>query len=145
MIALACDHGGYALLQLVKAHLTAKGLAFEDFGAFSEERCDYPVFAEAAAQAVRTGKCDRGILICSTGIGMSIAANKIPGVRCALCSESFSAKMTRLHNDSNMLALGAMIVGSGLALDIVDKFLETAFEGGRHARRVDMITALEKP
>lgn len=143
MIALACDHGGYALMQLVKTHLAEKGLTFRDFGTLSEESCDYPVYGAAAARAVSAGECDRGILICGTGIGMSMAANKVRGVRCALCTDGYSAEMTRMHNDANVLALGARVVGSGLALHIVDRFLETAFEGGRHARRIDMITELE--
>ena len=143
MIALGCDHGGYALMQKVKEHLTAQGIEFHDFGTYSQESCDYPVYAEAAAKAVTGGECSLGILICGTGIGISIAANKIPGIRAALCSDCFSAEMTRRHNDANMLAMGARVLGEGLALKIVDTFLSSDFEGGRHQRRVDMITALE--
>ena len=143
MIALGCDHGGYALMQKVKEHLTAQGIEFHDFGTYSQESCDYPVYAEAAAKAVTGGECSLGILICGTGIGISIVANKIPGIRAALCSDCFSAEMTRRHNDANMLAMGARVLGEGLALKIVDTFLSSEFEGGRHQRRVDMITALE--
>ena len=143
MIALACDHGGYYLMQAVKKHLADRGLPCKDFGTFSDASCDYPDFAAPAARAVASGECDRGILICGTGIGISIAANKIRGIRAAVCSDCFSAEATRLHNDANMLALGARVVGEGLALKIVDIFLDTPFEGGRHQRRVDKISALE--
>jgi ribose 5-phosphate isomerase B len=143
MIALACDHGGYALLQDIKAHLDEKGLEYNDFGTYSTESCDYPDYAAAAAQAVSTGMCDRGILVCTTGIGVSIVANKVKGIRCALCSDSLSASLTRRHNDTNMLAMGAGIIGKNLALEIVDTWLSTEFEGGRHQRRVDKIMALE--
>ncbi len=143
MIALGCDHGGYELMQAVKAHLDELGLAYQDFGTFSADSCDYPVYAEKAARAVASGACDRGILICGTGIGISISANKIKGIRAALCSDCYSAEMTRRHNDANMLAMGARVLGEGLALKIVDTFLTTDFEGGRHKRRVDLITELE--
>ena len=143
MIALACDHGGYHLMQAVKKHLADRGLPFRDFGTFSDASCDYPDFAAPAARAVASGECDRGILICGTGIGISIAANKIRGIRAAVCSDCFSAEATRLHNDANILALGARVVGEGLALKIVDIFLDTPFEGGRHQRRIDKISALE--
>ena len=143
MIALACDHGGYALMQLVKEHLDSRGLAYKDFGTFSEESCDYPVYGAKAAKAVAAGEYEKGILICGTGLGISIAANKIRGIRAALCSDCFSAEMTRMHNNANMLAMGARVIGPGLALKIVDTFLATEFEGGRHANRVSMITALE--
>jgi ribose 5-phosphate isomerase B len=143
MIALACDHGGYALLQDIKAHLDEKGLEYNDFGTYSTESCDYPDYAAAAAQAVSAGMCDRGILVCTTGIGVSIVANKVKGIRCALCSDSLSASLTRRHNDTNMLAMGAGIIGKNLALEIVDTWLSTEFEGGRHQRRVDKIMALE--
>lgn len=143
MIAIACDHGGYALKEAVKAHLDELGLAWRDFGTNSTDSCDYPDYAAPAARAVGSGECDRGIVICTTGIGVSIVANKIPGVRCALCSDPLSAEMTRRHNDTNMLAMGAGIIGQNLALKIVDTWLGTAFEGGRHQRRVDKITALE--
>ena len=143
MIALGCDHGGFALMQEIKAHLEELGLEYRDFGTYSADSCDYPVYAEAAARAVASGECDRGILICGTGIGISIAANKIKGIRAALCSDCFSAEMTRRHNNANMLAMGARVLGGGLALKIVDTFLTTGFDGGRHQRRIDLITAIE--
>ena len=139
MIALGCDHGGYALMQSVKSHLDELGLEYKDFGTYSTDSCDYPVYAKAAAKAVASGECEKGILICGTGIGISIAANKVKGIRAALCSDCFSAEMTRRHNDANMLAMGARVLGEGLALKIVDIFLTTEFDGGRHAHRVDMI------
>ncbi len=144
MIAIACDHGGYALKEDVKKHLAEKGLECKDFGTYSLDSCDYPDYAAPAAQAVASGECDRGIVICTTGIGVSIVANKVPGIRCALCSDPLSARMTRLHNDTNVLAMGAGVIGKNLALEIVDIWLGTEFEGGRHQRRVDKITALEK-
>ena len=142
-LALGCDHGGYPLMQEVKKHLDEKGIAYTDFGTYSEESCDYPDFAEKAANAVKSGACDFGILICGTGIGISISANKIHGIRAALCSDSYSAEMTRRHNNANMLAMGARVIGVGQALKIVDTFLSTDFEGGRHERRIEKITALE--
>ena len=143
MIALACDHGAYDLKEAVKAHLAEKGLEVKDFGTHSTDSCDYPDYAAAAAKAVAAGECAKGIVLCTTGIGVSIVANKVNGIRCALCSDVLSAEMTRRHNDTNMLAMGAGIVGKNLALAILDKWLETEFEGGRHQRRVDKITALE--
>ncbi len=143
MIAIGSDHGGYGLKEKVKAFLDSKGMAYEDFGCHSTDSCDYPLFGQAVAQAVSQGRCEKGIVICTTGIGISMAANKVKGVRCALCAEPFSAEMTRRHNDANVLAMGAGIVGPNLAERIVETFLETAFEGGRHQRRVDQITALE--
>ena len=125
------------------AHLESRGLEYKNFGTFSEESCDYPIFGEAAARAVADGSCDRGILVCGTGIGISISANKVKGIRCALCGDCFSAEMTRRHNDANMIALGARVVGAGLALKIVDAFLDTPFEGGRHERRVNMLMEIE--
>ena len=142
-IAIACDHGGYALKEAVKAHLTEKGYEAVDFGTNSTESCDYPDFAAPAAKAVAAGECEKGIVICTTGIGVSIVANKVKGIRCALCSDPLSAEMTRRHNDTNMLAMGAGIIGQKLAMDIVDIWLATEFEGGRHQRRVDKIMALE--
>lgn len=142
-IAIACDHGGYALKEAVKAHLTEKGYEAVDFGTNSTESCDYPDFAAPAAKAVAAGECEKGIVICTTGIGVSIVANKVKGIRCALCSDPLSAEMTRRHNDTNMLAMGAGIIGQNLAMDIVDIWLATEFEGGRHQRRVDKIMALE--
>ena len=144
MIAIACDHGGYALKEQVKAHLAELGYAVKDFGTDSLDSCDYPDFAAAAARAVAAGECEKGIVICTTGIGVSIVANKVDGVRCALCGDLLSAEMTRRHNDTNMLAMGAGIIGGNLALSIVDKWLTTEFEGGRHQRRVDKITAVEQ-
>lgn len=143
MIAIASDHGGYQLKEHIKAYLAAKGITCQDFGTDSMDSCDYPVFARPAAQAVASGACEKGIVICTTGIGMSIAANKVKGIRCALCGDPFSAEMTRRHNNANMLALGAGIVGGTLAERIVDVFLNTEFEGGRHARRVGLVMELE--
>ena len=136
MISIASDHGGYLLKEHLKAYLMAKGINVLDCGCDSQESCDYPIFAKAAAQAVASGRCERGIVVCTTGIGVSPTANKVHGVRCALCGDPYSAEMTRRHNDANMLALGAGIVGSNMAERIVDVFLNTQFEGGRHARRV---------
>lgn len=137
MIALGSDHGGLALKRHVMEYLDARGLEYQDFGCYTAESCDYPDFGRAAAEAVASGACDRGIVICTTGIGISIAANKVPGIRCALCGDCFSAKATRLHNNANVLALGALVTGSGLALEIVDIFLDTPFsEEERHRRRI---------
>ena len=143
-IAIACDHGGLALKKTLIGYLEQKGYGYQDFGTHSEDSCDYPDFALPAAEAVAAGKCDLGIVICSTGIGISIAANKVRGIRCAHCHDTYSAKYTRLHNDANMLAFGQKIIGDGLMLEIVDTFLHTEFEGGRHARRVDKIKAIEE-
>ena len=143
-VALACDHGGYALKEALKAHLAAKGIPCEDFGCHSAESCDYPIFAEKAARAVADDQCRLGVVVCTTGIGVSMVANKVKGVRCALCHEPWSAQMTRRHNDANMLALGEKVIGEGYALFIVEAFLTTEFEGGRHQRRVDKISAIEK-
>lgn len=144
MIAIACDHGAYELKEAVKAHLLEGGYQVKDFGTNSLESCDYPDYVAPAAQSVAAGECEKGIVLCSTGIGASIVANKVKGIRCALCSDLLSAEMTRRHNDSNVLALGAGIVGKNLALAIVDKWLSTAFDGGRHQRRIDKIAALER-
>ncbi|MBR0302466.1 MAG: ribose 5-phosphate isomerase B [Clostridia bacterium] len=143
-IAVACDHGGYKLKQDIIRHLKRRGDEFEDYGTFDEESCDYPDIAEQACLAVINGECTRAILICGTGIGISIAANKMPGIRAACCSDTFSARYTRYHNDANALCFGGRVVGPGLAIDMVDLFLDTRFEGGRHQKRVDKITALEK-
>ena len=144
-IALGCDHGGYALKQEVIRCLEAKGLEWEDFGCFDESSCDYPDFGRAAAEAVAEGRCDKGIVICTTGIGISITANKVKGIRCALCADTVSARLTREHNDANMLAMGAGIVGKNLALSIVETFLDTPFSGEeKHSRRVGKITAMEQ-
>lgn len=144
MIAIGSDHGGYALKQQLMKHLTDLGLEYKDYGTYSEESCDYPIYAEAVARAVAGGEAERGILICGTGIGMSMAANKIHGIRCALCGDCYSAELTRRHNDANILALGARVLGEGLAEKIMDTFLNTEFEGGRHARRIGLIADLEK-
>ena len=143
MIALASDHGAYALKELVKKHLQDRGLEVKDFGTYSKDSCDYPDFAGPAAQAVASGECDRGIVLCTTGIGVSITANKIKGIRCALLSDLMSARLTRQHNDTNMMALGAGVVGEMLALEIVDTWLDTEFQGGRHQRRIDKMMAYE--
>ncbi len=143
-ISLACDHGGLELKLAIKEHLEARGFTVCDFGTHDHNSCDYPDYAAPAARAVASGDCQRGILVCTTGIGVSIVANKIDGVRCALLSDPVSARLTRLHNDTNMMALGQGIVGQKLALEIVDIWLDTAFEGGRHQNRVDKIIALEK-
>ena len=142
-IALGCDHGGYALKEALKAHLEEKGIGYQDFGCHSEDSCDYPEFAQKAAQAVADGTCSFGVVVCTTGIGVSICANKVKGVRCALCHEPWTAQMTRRHNNSNMLALGAGVTGDKLAMEILDTFLATEFEGGRHQRRVDQMMAIE--
>ena len=140
MIALGSDHGGFELKKEIAAHLEARGLAYKDFGTDSEKSCDYPVYAKAVAGSVASGECEKGILICGTGIGVSITANKIRGIRAALCGDCFSAEATRLHNDANVLTLGARVVGPGLALKIVDTFLDTPFSGDeRHIRRISMI------
>ncbi len=143
MIAIGSDHGGFALKQAVMQHLSALGLEYKDYGTYTEESCDYPIYAEAVARAVTSGAAEKGILICGTGIGVSIAANKVQGIRAALCGDCYSAEYTRRHNDANVLALGARVTGAGLAEKIVDTFLQTGFEGGRHARRVALISDLE--
>lgn len=143
MIALACDHGAYDLKEALKKLLDSKGLTYKDFGTYSKDSCDYPDFAGAAAKAVASGECDRGIVCCTTGIGVSICANKVNGIRCALVCDLMTAKLTRQHNDTNVLALGAGVVGEKLALEIADTWLSTEYEGGRHARRVEKMMALE--
>ena len=143
MIAIGSDHGGFALKQEIMKHLEERKLEYIDFGTYSSDSCDYPQYGAAVGRAVASGSCERGILICGTGIGISISANKIHGVRAALCGDCFSAEMTRRHNDANIVALGARVVGPGLALKIVDTFLDTPFEGGRHARRIEQMMALE--
>ena len=142
-ISLGCDHGAFALKEHLKDYLTQKGHDVVDCGTYSADSCDYPVFAKAAAEKVASGECERGIVLCTTGIGISISANKVRGVRCALCSEPYSAEMTRRHNDANMLAMGGALIGPNMADRIVDVFLGTEFEGGRHARRVGKIMAIE--
>ncbi|MBQ7677402.1 MAG: ribose 5-phosphate isomerase B [Lachnospiraceae bacterium] len=144
MIARGCDHGGYELMQEVKRHLEERGLTYMDFGTDSAASVDYPVYAHAVAESIQKGECDRGILICGTGIGISIAANKHKGIRAALCHDVFSAEATRLHNDANILAMGGRVIGGGHALRVVDAFLDTPFsEDERHKRRIAGIAALE--
>ena len=144
MIALGSDHGGFALKKEIMKHLDEKGIAYKDFGTYSEDSCDYPVYGELVGKAVVSGECESGIVICGTGIGISIAANKVKGVRAALCGECYSAEYTRRHNNANVLALGGRVIGVGLALSIVDIFLKTDFEGGRHERRVELISKIEE-
>ena len=140
MLAIGSDHGGYDLKVQVMNHLKERGIEYKDFGCYDKQSCDYPDFGKAAAQAVAEGVCDRGIVVCTTGIGISIAANKIPGVRCAFCTDPYLAKMTRLHNNANMLALGGGVTGVNLALEIVDTFLDTEFsEGENHIRRISKL------
>lgn len=144
-IAIGCDHGAFALKNKVIEHLEKQGHEVRDFGTYSTESCDYPDFAAAAARAVASGECQRGIVLCTTGIGMSITANKIDGIRCALLSDPVSARLTREHNDANMMALGAGFVGEMLALEIVDTFLDTPFSNGeRHKRRIEKLMAVEQ-
>lgn len=143
MIALGADHGGFELKEAIKKHLDEKGIPYKDYGTNSAESVDYAQFGYKVAMAVSSGECDKGILCCGTGIGISLAANKVKGIRAACCSDTFSAKYTRLHNDANILAMGGRVVGAGLALELVDVFLETQFEGGRHQRRVDQISQIE--
>jgi ribose 5-phosphate isomerase B len=140
MIAIGSDHGGFDLKEKVIAHLKEQGIECKDFGCYDKSSCDYPIYGRAVAEAVAKGECEKGIVICTTGIGISITANKVKGIRCALCADSVSAKLTRLHNDANVLAMGAGIVGDNLALGIVDTFFGTEFSGEeRHQRRVDLI------
>ena len=144
-LAIACDHGALALKNKLVSHLTEKGYEMVDFGTYTADSCDYPEFAAAAARAVASGECEKGIVLCTTGIGVSITANKIDGIRCALLSDVWSAKMTRLHNDTNMMAIGAGVVGENLAQEIADIWLGTEFSGeARHQRRIDKLMALEK-
>ena len=142
-IAIGCDHGGYLLKQDILIWMEENDIEYEDFGCFSTESVDYPIYGEKVARAVASGEYDKGIVICTTGIGISIAANKVKGIRCAHCADPLSAEMTRRHNDANVLALGAGIVGPNLARRMVEVFLNTEFEGGRHARRVGQLDAIE--
>ena len=140
MIAIGSDHGGYALKKALMAHLDKRGLEYKDFGTYSDASCDYPFYGKAVAHAVADGECERGILICGTGIGMSMVANKIPGIRAAICGDCFSAEATREHNDANILCMGGRVVGEGLALKIADIFLDTPFSNDeRHVRRISRI------
>ena len=143
-ISVGCDHGALALKNKVAAFLRFKGYEVVDFGTHTEESCDYPVYGAMAARAVASGECDKGIIFCGTGIGISIAANKVKGIRCVVCTEPFSAKLSRQHNNSNMLALGARVVGTELAKMIVEEWLNAEFEGERHQKRIDMITQIEE-
>lgn len=143
-ISLACDHGAYELKERLKAHMAEQGHEVLDQGTYGPESCDYPDFGRAAARLVSDGTCDRGVVLCTTGIGMSMVANKVEGVRCALCHEPLSAEMTRRHNDANVLAMGAGMVGPELARRILDVFLATPFDGGRHQRRVDKMMEGER-
>lgn len=143
MIAIGCDHGGLTLKEEIMKHLTETKVEFKDFGTYTSDSCDYPDIAEKVCAAINSGECEKGILICGTGIGISMAANKIHGIRAALCHDYFSAKYTRLHNDSNVIAFGGRVIGPGLACELVDVFLNTEFEGGRHAVRVNKMMALE--
>ena len=138
-IAIGSDHGGYEYKEQIVSHLKEKGYECVDVGTYSTDSCDYPVIARAVTTKITTGEADRGILICGTGIGMSIVANKVKGIRAALCGDTFSARASRAHNNSNVLCLGERVIGINLAMDIVDIWLESKFEGGRHQRRVDMM------
>ena len=142
-IAIACDHGGYELKLTVVEHLKTNGYDVVDFGCDSTASVDYPDYAVPASKAVAAGECELGILICGTGIGMSLCANKVHGIRAACCSDTFSARMTRMHNNANILCLGARVVGAGLAVDLVDLFLKTEFEGDRHIKRIEKVMAIE--
>lgn len=143
-ISMGCDHGGYPMKEHIKAYLEGKGHQVVDCGCMSTESVDYPIYGKAAAEQVASGACDTGIVICTTGIGISIAANKVKGIRCALCSDPLSAELTRRHNNANMLAMGGGMIGKNLAERIVDTFLSAEFEGGRHARRVNLVMEIEK-
>lgn len=143
-VSLGCDHGGYELKEAVKKHLDETGVEYVDCGTYSLDSVDYPDYAKAACEKIQSGECELGLIFCSTGIGISIAANKMKGIRCCVCSDTYSAKYTRMHNDANVLSMGGKVVGPGLACEMVDLFLGTEFEGGRHQRRVDKITALEE-
>jgi ribose 5-phosphate isomerase B len=143
-IIIGCDHGGFELKNEIIAHLTKKGIEVTDVGTYSTDSCNYPDYARAVCKRIQSGEFELGILVCGTGIGISMAANKHNGIRAACCSDTFSARMTRMHNDANVLCMGGRVVGPGLACDMVDLFIETKFEGGRHKARVDLITEIEK-
>ncbi len=144
MIALANDHAGFELKEVIKQMLDENNIQYKDFGAPAQKRAEYPIYALALCNAVASGECEKGILICGTGVGMSLAANKVKGIRCVVCSETYSAKMSRLHNDTNVLAIGARVLGTDVAKEVVSTWIETEFEGGRHAERVQMITDIEQ-
>ncbi len=143
-VALGSDHGGFELKEGIKKHLNRKGIEFVDYGTFNNESVDYPDYGRITAEAIMKGECDRGIVVCGTGIGISLAANKVKGIRCALVSEEYSARMAKAHNNANMIAMGGRVVGEGIATGVVDVWLETEFEGGRHERRVEKIMEIEK-
>ena len=144
MIALAADHAGFPLKEEIKKHLSERGFEVKDFGTYSEKSVDYAFFAKTAGEAVTAGECEFGIFCCGTGVGISMAANKVRGIRAANCADTFSARMTRLHNNANVLCLGSRVIGTGLALDMVDIFIDTPFSGEeRHQRRIDQIMAIE--
>ena len=142
-VALAADHGGYELKEAIRKHLDETGVAYKDFGSYTGEACDYPDMAEAACRAVVAGECDKALLFCGTGVGISMSANKVRGIRACCCSDAFSAEYTRRHNDANALCMGGRVVGPGLGVYLADLFLNTPFEGGRHQRRIDKMMALE--
>ncbi len=143
-IVIGCDHGGLELKNEIISHLEKRGIEVTDVGTYTTASCNYPDYARALCEKIQGGEFERGILVCGTGIGMSIAANKHNGIRAACCSDTFSARMTRMHNDSNVLCLGGRVIGAGLACDMVDLFVDTEFEGGRHQTRVDMLADIEK-
>lgn len=144
MIAIGADHGGYEMKEQIKAYLDKKGMEYKDFGTYSTDSCDYPDYAEKVSEAIQNGECELGILICGTGVGIGIAANKHKGIRCGIVSEPFSAKMSRIHNNANVIAFGARVIGIETAKEIVDAFLNNEFEGDRHIRRVDKISKIEQ-
>ncbi len=144
MIGLGADHGGYQLKEFIKKHLEKKGIEYKDFGTYSEDSVDYPLFAEKVCKAIGEGQCESGILCCGTGIGISMAANKFKGIRCALVRDSFSARLTKEHNNANVLALGGRVTGTELAADIIDSWMNAEFQGGRHQGRIDIISGFEK-
>ena len=144
MLAIGCDHGGFELKKHIMKHLEERGTALKDFGCYDENSCDYPDIAKTVCEAVAGGECENGILVCGTGIGMSIAANKVNGIRAALCTDVYSAKMTKQHNNSNVICLGGRVTGRELAFMIVDTWLDETFLGGRHQNRIDKISELER-
>lgn len=144
MISLGCDHGGYELKKIIKEYFKEKGIEYRDYGTYSEESVDYPKYALEVAESVASGECECGILCCGTGIGVSIAANKVPGVRAATVGDVFSARATKQHNNANVLCLGQRVIGEGLALLIIDEWLNTKFEGGRHQTRIDLVSKIEE-
>ena len=143
-IAIACDHGGYKLKNVLMKELVSKGYEVVDYGCYNEDSVDYPDYAVKAARAVQSGECEKGVVVCGTGIGVSITANKVHGIRCALVHDVFSAKATRAHNDTNMLAMGQRVIGEGLAVEILNAWLDTEYEGGRHDARVAKVMAIEE-